>query len=105
MSDVRMIDKKSGTWVTNTSEFPLADHGRHAANPGSELIVIAPGQPTKIDLNDYLRGQPTLVRMTEDPVTGEPIAPEVVAEPVEGAPADGGEGGEAAPVVSTGKKK
>lgn len=72
MSEFKIVDKK-GQWVLNTTEFPLPDHQRQGENPGSELIQIAPGVPTKIELNDYLRGQPTLVLMTDDPVTGEPI--------------------------------
>ena len=81
--DFRMIDKKTGVWVRSTSEFGLADHGRQETHPGSALIVLQPGQATKIDLNGYLRGQPTLEVLTVDPISGEDIVEKVAPAKVE----------------------
>lgn len=74
MSEFTVIDKK-GVWVTVSGDFPLPDYQRHNDNPGTELVVLQPGMPTKIELNDFLRAQANLQILTVDPVTGEEIAP------------------------------
>lgn len=69
MNEIKMIDKQ-GEWVLNTGESRIPDYVRHAENPGTELIIIEPGVPTKIVLSAFLKGQPTL-RQIEDPTEGE----------------------------------
>lgn len=72
MSEFKIIDKK-GVWVKNNSEFGLPDYPRQSENPGTELIVLQPGVPTKIELSDFLKAQETLELLTVDPTTGEEI--------------------------------
>lgn len=97
---MNIIDKK-GSWVINAGEFPLPDYDRQTNNPGSELILLQPGEPTKIIISDYLRGQPMLRFMDADPVTGEAIEVPQAAEAPAAVVEDGAV--EAAP-VSTRKK-
>lgn len=95
MSEFTIVDKK-GQWVLNTSEFGLADHQRQSDNPGSTLVIIQSGVPTRIDLNDYLRAQPTLQLMTVDPVSGDEIE---LPEPPQPAPAPSADAAPADPVA------
>ena len=74
MSDFKIIDK-SGVWVRNNSEFPLPDYTRVGGT-----VLLESGVPTKIDLSDYLKGQPTLEVLTVDPISGDEIT-EVKAKP------------------------
>jgi len=64
MSEFKVIDK-DGVWVMNTGESRVPDYVRHAENPGTELIIIEPGIPTKIKLSDYLKAQPTLIEVSD----------------------------------------
>lgn len=67
MSDMKVIDKEDGEWVINTGDYGLPDYARHAANPGTELIIIQPGIPTKIVMSGYLKEQTTL-KPCDDPM-------------------------------------
>jgi hypothetical protein len=109
VSEFKIIDKK-GVWVVNGSEFALPDYVRHGENPGSELVMLQPGVPTKILLSDFLKSQATLKILTHDPITGDEIpgavqaAADVAAETsaeTETAPVAEPK----APVTETGKKK
>lgn len=71
MSDFKIIDKdKKAEWILNTSEIRVADYVRHADNPGSEMIILEPGVPTKIIMSPYLDAQEVIKRI-EDPTQGE----------------------------------
>lgn len=65
----KVVDK-SGVWVINKSEFPLPDYTREGG-----AVLIESGVPTKIELSDFLKAQPTLEVMTVDPITGDEIKP------------------------------
>ena len=71
MPDIKRIDE-DGVWYHNTGEFPIPDYGR-----ASEMVMLQPGVVTQIKDNDYLRGQPTLVKV-EDPFK---VPPKKKAEP------------------------
>ena len=69
----KIVDKdKKAEWVINTSDARVPDYVRHSENPGTELIIIEPGVPTKIILSDYLKGQEVL-KLIEDPTQSEGI--------------------------------
>lgn len=73
MSDFKIIDKdKNAAWVLNQGEFRVPDYTRHAENPGTELVMIEPGTPTKIHFTESLRANTVLVEI-EDPTNGEII--------------------------------
>jgi hypothetical protein len=65
----KIIDKK-GEWVLNTGEVRLPDYQRQVDTPGSDLVILEPGVPTRIVRSDFLKAQP-LLRLIEDPTDGE----------------------------------
>jgi hypothetical protein len=87
MSDFTVIDKK-GEWILNTGENRVPDYLRQAETPGSTLVILEPGVPTKIIMSQFLLDQPTL-QAIEDPTDGEIKFRErkpAAAEPAEPAP-------------------
>lgn len=88
MSDFKIVDKdKKAVWVLNTGEIRIPDYVRQAESPGTELVILEPGVPTKILLSTYLKGQ-DLIKRIKDPTQGDGIEfvedePEVEAKPVE----------------------
>jgi hypothetical protein len=104
---MRIIDKK-GTWVRNAGEFALPDYPRGTETPDGQMVMLQPGEPTKVNVSDYLKGQPMLqhLRQVEDGEF-EVIEPEPVAEPApEAAPEAAAPAAEPeAAAASTGKKK
>lgn len=71
MSDFKIIDKdKTAVWVLNQGEFRVPDYARHAENPGTDLVIIEPGTPTKINFTESLRANTVLVEI-EDPTSGD----------------------------------
>lgn len=80
MSDFKIVDKdKKAEWVLNTSEIRIPDYVRHADNPGSDLIILEPGVPTKIVVSAYLEGQEVIKRI-EDPTQSDGIVFKVPKE-------------------------
>lgn len=78
MSNFKVIDK-DGAWVLNTGETRIPDYVRQHSTPGSELVILEPGEPTKIALSEFLKGQPNL-REIEDPTSGEIVFKEAKAD-------------------------
>lgn len=73
MSDYKIVDKsKDAVWVLNQGEYRIPDYARHSDNPGTDLIMLEPGVPTKIKFSDALRANTTLVEI-EDPTQSEGI--------------------------------
>lgn len=90
MSNYRVVDKdKKATWVINQGEHRLPDYGRQAEIPGSDLVILEPGEPTRIIYNDFLKANPTIVEI-EDPTQSEGIV--VKEKKVETTKAKAGDG-------------
>lgn len=70
--DFKVIDK-DGVWLVNQGEHPLPDYGRAGEIQGSDLVILAPGVPTKIKHSEFLKAQPTVVE-TDNPLEDAPKA-------------------------------
>lgn len=77
MGDFKVVDK-TGIWLLNRGAFPMQQPGGHR---------FVPGQPTKIDLDDWIKGQVEALVLTvcDDPLE-KSEEPKDVIKPVVKAP-------------------
>lgn len=70
---MKIIDKKTGSWVYNQGEHRIPDYVRQCDH-GGDLVIIEPGVPTKIDFTESLRANTNLIEI-EDPTQTDGIVP------------------------------
>jgi hypothetical protein len=74
VSNPKQIDK-SGVWVVNLSEYRFP-HGTR------EGVVFEPKQPTRVDMDDWIKGQEPILQQVEDPFGQMPESPVVQETPL-----------------------
>ncbi len=60
--DIKIIDEDGDSWVTNTGEYRMVHTSRES------MPTFEPGQPTKVNMDPWIKGQPTLA-VTDDPLS------------------------------------
>lgn len=65
MANINLYDEDGNSWVTNRGEYRMP----HATRVG---LVFEPGQPTKVNLDDWIKGQPVLAMTDMNGADAEP---------------------------------